>query len=94
MVQGTHLNVGSGMSNRLHCIAQKHDGYWSARCLDFTLYAIGDTLEEAKSKLIAEVQDYLLNSDSAPTRREADASERNLFYGRHKGIYSYSCGNA
>jgi hypothetical protein len=50
------------MSSKLHCIAKKHDGYWSARCLDFTLYAIGDTPEEATEKLEAEINEYLYDA--------------------------------
>lgn len=47
------------MGEYLHIIVQKHDGYWSARCLDFTLYSVGNTAEEAKEKLAIEIDDFL-----------------------------------
>ena len=47
------------MINTLHCLAKKEGDYWSARCLDFTLYAVGDTLDEAKSKLFAQIEEYI-----------------------------------
>lgn len=43
----------------LHCLAKKYDGYWSARCLDFTLYTVGDTLEEVKAKLFDQIEECL-----------------------------------
>ena len=46
----------------LRCIAIKHDGYWSARCLDFTLYAVGDTSEEAKAKLVEQIDEYIYDA--------------------------------
>jgi hypothetical protein len=50
------------MINTLHCIAIHEGDYWSARCLDFTLYAVGDTREEAKSKLYAQIDEYLYDA--------------------------------
>lgn len=50
------------MINTLHCIAKKEGNYWSARCLDFTLYAVGDTLDEAKSKLYAQIEEYIYDA--------------------------------
>ena len=50
------------MINTLHCIATKEGNYWSARCLDFTLYAVGDTLEEAKSKLYSQINEYIYDA--------------------------------
>ncbi|MDT4330849.1 type II toxin-antitoxin system HicB family antitoxin [Methylomonas sp. MS20] len=52
----------NGCAQVLHCLAKKHDGYWSARCLDFTLYAVGDSLEEAKAKLIDQIDEYLYDA--------------------------------
>ncbi len=43
----------------LHCIIKNEGDYWSARCLDFTLYAVGETQEEAKEKLVLEIDEYL-----------------------------------
>jgi hypothetical protein len=37
------------MNESLHFIVQKHNGYWSARCLDFTLYAVGESDTEASA---------------------------------------------
>jgi len=50
------------MNNLLHCIIKKEGAYWSARCLDFTLYAVGETQEEAKIKLSTEINSYLYES--------------------------------
>lgn len=50
------------MINTLHCIAQKEGEYWSARCLDFTLYAVGNTLDEAKSKLSTQIDEYIYDA--------------------------------
>lgn len=50
------------MNDVLHCIAKKHKNYWSARCLDFTLYAVADTLEEAKAKLADQIEEYLYDA--------------------------------
>ena len=76
------------MADKLHCIAKKHNGYWSARCLDFSLYATGDTLSEAKQKLNIEVNEYLYDAIEGKDQRyaaqlllrRADASEWVLFY--------------
>lgn len=76
------------MEYRLHCIIKKHDSYWSARCLDFSLYATGDTQEEAKTKLIDEIDDYLFDAIEGEEKdhaaylllRKADAKEWMLFY--------------
>ena len=50
------------MQDQLHCLAKKHDGYWSARCLDFTLYAVGDTIEEAKLKLAGQIDQNIYDA--------------------------------
>ena len=50
------------MNAYLHLLVQKHDNYWSARCLDFTLYAVGDTVQEAREKLDAQIEDYLYDA--------------------------------
>jgi len=76
------------MTRRLHCIAKKHDGYWSARCLDFTLYAVGESLEEAKQKLFVEIDEYLFDALEGDEKenaaylllRKAEISEWALFY--------------
>ena len=47
------------MNGVLHCIIKNEGAYWSARCLDFTLYAVGETKAEAEDKLISEIQEYL-----------------------------------
>lgn len=43
----------------LHCYAEYANGYWTAYCLDLTLYATGDSLEEARSKLDEEIIEYV-----------------------------------
>jgi hypothetical protein len=50
------------MTDILHCIAKNEGDYWSARCLDFTLYAVGDTHEEAKSKLAEQINEYIYDA--------------------------------
>ena len=52
----------------LHCIAKQHNGYWSARCLDFTLYAVGNSFEEAKEKLDAQISEYLYDATEGEDR--------------------------
>ncbi|QSA97737.1 type II toxin-antitoxin system HicB family antitoxin [Methylococcus sp. EFPC2] len=47
----------------LHCYAKREaGGYWAAYCLDFTLYATGETLDEARSKLDAVIREYLYDA--------------------------------
>jgi len=55
----------------LHCIAKHHSGYWSARCLDFTLYAVGETFDEAKAKLDAQIMEYLYDAIDGQDREFA-----------------------
>ncbi len=55
-------------TNFLHCIAKQHNGYWSARCLDFTLYAVGNSFEEAKEKLDAQITEYLYDATEGEDR--------------------------
>ena len=57
----------------MHCLAKKHDGYWSARCLDFTLYTVADTHEEAKSKLFDQINEYLYDAIEGEDKNHAPA---------------------
>ncbi len=55
----------------LHCIAKCHSGYWSAHCLDFTLYAVGETFDEAKAKHDAQIMEYLYDAFDGEDREFA-----------------------
>ena len=45
---------------RVRCYAEREsDGSWFGICIDLNLAAQGDTLEEVRQKLDAQVQDYL-----------------------------------
>lgn len=45
---------------RLHCLV-KHEaeGYFAAYCLNYTLYAVGETSDEAKEKLFTLIDEYV-----------------------------------
>lgn len=46
------------MPNRkLRCFAERSDGLWVTYCLEFGLAAQGDTFDEAKDKLEAQIRD-------------------------------------
>ena len=76
------------MESKLHCIIKKHDGYWSARCLDFSLYSVGDTADEAKTKLECAIDEYLFDAIEGDEKdnaahlllRKADLNEWLWFY--------------
>ena len=56
----------------LRCFAECSDGVWVAYCLDFGLGAQGETFEEAKQKLEAQLQELahdLKGVDSAHARQ-------------------------
>lgn len=63
------------MSNNpfvLRCYAEKKDGLWIAACPQFTLAAQGDSFEEAKRKLEAQIKSYI---KEALTVDQAHAAE-------------------
>ena len=43
----------------LRCFARKQGDQWEAACLEFCLAAQGDTLEEVRAKLDAQIRSYL-----------------------------------
>lgn len=47
------------VSRGLRCYAERVDDQWQAFCVDLTLAAQADTLEEAKQKLHDQVADYV-----------------------------------
>ncbi|MDQ3288019.1 MAG: DUF1902 domain-containing protein [Pseudomonadota bacterium] len=47
------------LSRGVRCYAELVDDQWQAFCVDFTLAAQADTLEEAKQKLHAQIADYV-----------------------------------
>jgi predicted RNase H-like HicB family nuclease len=54
-------------------LRHEQEGYWAAYCLDFTLYAVGDTPEEAMTKLRVIVDEYLVDAligDDQPYAKE------------------------
>lgn len=52
---------------KLHYLVKREpQGYWAAYCLDFTLYAVGDTADEAKTKLDDQVKEYIRDAVIGP----------------------------
>ncbi|MEQ2018664.1 DUF1902 domain-containing protein [Photorhabdus bodei] len=51
---------------RLRCMAYRQDGMYVAACLDFSLAAQGDNIEEAINKLEAQIEDYLEEARAEP----------------------------
>ncbi|MET1070010.1 MAG: hypothetical protein ABWY28_18565 [Pseudomonas prosekii] len=43
----------------LRCFAERKEDYWQAFCIDLCLAVQGDSFQEVKSKLHAQVADYL-----------------------------------
>lgn len=43
----------------LRCYAERKDDQWQAFCLDFSLAAQGDTLQEARAKLDEQIHEYV-----------------------------------
>lgn len=52
----------------LRCLAQKKDGKWQAICLDLTLAAEADTLEQARRKLNEQMVHYLADALIGPDK--------------------------
>jgi predicted RNase H-like HicB family nuclease len=50
----------------------ENEGYWAAYCLDFTLYATGETPEEAMGKLRVIVNEYLTDALVGEDQQYAD----------------------
>jgi len=73
--------------NRLHCLIKREPpGYCAAFCLDFTLYAVGDTDDEAKSKLMDRIAEYVRDAEAEPAyarhllERKAPLRDWLMFY--------------
>lgn len=59
------------MSKHLHLILKTEPGgYWAAYCLDFTLYAVADTAQEAQRKLLMLVNEYLDDAVADPAHAD------------------------
>ena len=74
----------------LHCFAYLHQGAWGAICLDLDISVRGDTLEDVKARLAAEVDAHILGTrvqdpqvGSARSRRRARFSVRAKCYARY-----------
>jgi len=56
----------------LRCYAENSQGYWAAYCLDLTLYAVGDTFEEAREKLDQAIVEYVQEAIEGADRAYAE----------------------
>ena len=74
------------MSNRIHIIVKREPGdYWAAYCLDFTLYAVGDTADEARQKLLDIVSEYVEDATTG-----ADRDYRDQLLGRRAPLRDWA----
>lgn len=55
----------------LRCFAERDEGVWVAYCLDLSLVAQGDSLEEVRGKLDAQVREYVHDALAGQDRRFA-----------------------
>ena len=56
----------------LRCIADKRSGQWHAFCLDLDLAAQGETLDEVKGRLEAQIQEYVFDALAGEDQAYAD----------------------
>lgn len=56
----------------LRCYAVEEGGIWSAMCIDLCLAAQGDTYEEARRKLHAQIGEYVYDALCGDDREFAD----------------------
>ena len=56
----------------LRCLADKSNGQWQAFCLDLDLAAQGETLDEAKAKLEAQISEYVFDALAGEDQEYAD----------------------
>lgn len=74
------------MSNRIHIIVKREPGdYWAAYCLDFTLYAVGDTADDARQKLLDIVNEYVEDATTG-----ADRDYRDQLLGRRAPLRDWA----
>jgi len=57
----------------VRCYAKRDNGLWVAFCLDFTLAAQADTLDDAKHKLDQQIRDYVHDALVGADRTHASA---------------------
>jgi hypothetical protein len=55
----------------LRIYGEKSDGQWSLICLDFSLAAQADTIEEAKAILRSQIREYLMDAVMGQDREYA-----------------------
>ncbi|WP_282296217.1 hypothetical protein [Stenotrophomonas sp. PS02289] len=55
----------------LRCFAERDGQLWVAYCLDLSLAAQGDTLEEVKGKLDEQIREYVSDALVGPDRAHA-----------------------
>ncbi|MCQ4257451.1 hypothetical protein [Stutzerimonas stutzeri] len=60
----------------LRCYAEKKDGLWIAACPQFTLAAQGDSFEEAKGKLEAQIKSYVVEALTVDRAHAAELLSR------------------
>lgn len=56
----------------LRCYAERQDAQWVAVCLDFSLAAQDDTLEGAKARLEAQIEEYVFDAIAGEDRAFAE----------------------
>lgn len=55
----------------VHCYCERNDDVWLAFCLDFTLVAQAETLDEAMRKLDSQIREYLHDATIGDDRPHA-----------------------
>ena len=61
---------------KIRCLAKKDGDLWVAMSLDFGLAAQADTLENAKAKLDAQIEDYIKSACSAHEKHKKELLSR------------------
>jgi len=56
----------------LRCYAERQHGQWVAVCLDFSLAAQDETLEGAKARLEAQIEEYVFDAIEGEDREHAE----------------------
>lgn len=60
----------------VRCVARRRGDVWVALCVDFTLAAQGDSLEEAREKLHAQIADYVTEAVTVDAEHAAELLKR------------------
>lgn len=73
----------------LRCYAECVDNQWQAFCVDLTLAAQGDTLDEARERLHAQVFDYLNEAVTIDRKHAASLLRRRAPFSSVAKFYFY-----